>query len=180
MTIHSNILAWRIPWTVPWTEEPGRLESIRSRRVTHMASRSLVLRPSIEPALLTLQAWSLNRWRAKGVPGPWNLKHGATSKLSSPPGLYTQRNTHRENGAFLVAQWFKNPPVNAGEPRDEGSIPGWGRSVGEEMATTPVFLPGKSHGQRSLVGATVHGVTKGGTRWKQLACIHAQHQKNRH
>ena len=25
---------------------------------------------------------------------------------------------------------------------------------------TPVFLPGESHGQRSLVGYTVHGITK--------------------
>ena len=145
-----------------------------------MASRSLVLRPSIEPALLTVQAWSLNRGRAKGVPGLWNLKLGATSKLSSPPGLYMQRNTHRENGAFLVAQWFKNPPVNAGDPRDEGSIPGWGRSLVEEMATHPSILAWKIPWIESLVGATVHGVTKGQTRWKRLACIHAQHQKNRH
>ena len=28
----------------------------------------------------------------------------------------------------------------------------------KEMVTTPVFLPGKSHGQRNLV--IVHGVTK--------------------
>ena len=41
----------------------------------------------------------------------------------------------------------------------------WVQSLGQEdpleegMATTPVFLPGESHGQRSL-GATVHGVTK--------------------
>ena len=28
---HSSILAWRIPWT----EEPGRLWSIGSQRVTH-------------------------------------------------------------------------------------------------------------------------------------------------
>ena len=28
---------------------------------------------------------------------------------------------------------------------------------------TPVFFPGKSHGQRSLVGCTVHGVTKSQT-----------------
>ena len=30
----------------------------------------------------------------------------------------------------------------------------------KEMATTPVLLPGKSHGQRGLVGYTVRGVTK--------------------
>ena len=28
---HSSILAWRIPWT----EEPGRLQSMGSQRVTH-------------------------------------------------------------------------------------------------------------------------------------------------
>ena len=28
---HSSVLAWRIPWT----EEPGRLQSMRSQRVGH-------------------------------------------------------------------------------------------------------------------------------------------------
>ena len=31
MATHSRILAWRIPWT----EEPGRLQSMRSQRVRH-------------------------------------------------------------------------------------------------------------------------------------------------
>ena len=31
VTIHSSMLAWRIPWT----EEPGRLQSMRSLRVGH-------------------------------------------------------------------------------------------------------------------------------------------------
>ena len=31
MATHSRILAWRIPWT----EEPGRLQSMRSQRVGH-------------------------------------------------------------------------------------------------------------------------------------------------
>ena len=35
---------------------------------------------------------------------------------------------------------------------DMGSNPGWGRSPGGGNATTPVFLPGESHGQRSLAG----------------------------
>ena len=43
----------------------------------------------------------------------------------------------------------KNPPANAG---DVGLIPGLGRFLGEGNGKpTPVFLPGKSHGQRSLV-----------------------------
>ena len=41
----------------------------------------------------------------------------------------------------------KNPPTSAG---DAGSIPGSGRSSGR--GNTPVFLPGESHGQRSLEG----------------------------
>ena len=31
MTIHSSVLAWRIPWM----EEPGRLQSMESQRVAH-------------------------------------------------------------------------------------------------------------------------------------------------
>ena len=40
---------------------------------------------------------------------------------------------------------------------DVDSIPGSGRSLEKEMATFPGFLPGKSHGQRSLVGHTSFG-----------------------
>ena len=43
----------------------------------------------------------------------------------------------------------KNPSANVG---DMGLIPGLGRSPEREMATHLVFLPGKSHGKRSLVG----------------------------
>ena len=43
----------------------------------------------------------------------------------------------------------KNPPANAG---DAASIPGWGRSLGEGNGNTPIFLPGKFYGQRSLAG----------------------------
>ena len=34
-----------------------------------------------------------------------------------------------------MALVVKNPPVNAGDKRDEGSIPGLGRSLEKEMAT---------------------------------------------
>ena len=50
---------------------------------------------------------------------------------------------------FLRGSVVKNPPANA---EDMDSIPGPGRSPGNRMAPTPVFLPGKSHGQRSLAG----------------------------
>ena len=45
---------------------------------------------------------------------------------------------------------IKNPPVNAG---DTGSIPESRRSFGGRIGNpTPVFLPGKFHGQRILMG----------------------------
>ena len=34
MATHSSILAWKIPWR----EEPGRLQSMESRRVRHLLS----------------------------------------------------------------------------------------------------------------------------------------------
>ena len=48
-----------------------------------------------------------------------------------------------------VALVVKNLPANA---VDAGLIPGSGRSPGGGNNTTPVFLPGKFHGQRSPVG----------------------------
>ena len=52
----------------------------------------------------------------------------------------------------------KNLPVNAGDLRDMGSIPGMGRSPGEGHGKlTPVFLPGEFHGQRSLTGCSPEG-----------------------
>ena len=50
----------------------------------------------------------------------------------------------------------KNPPANA---VDEDSIPGREDPLEKEMVTHffSVFLPGKSHGQRSLVGYSLRG-----------------------
>ena len=47
----------------------------------------------------------------------------------------------------------KNLPASTGDTRDTGSIPGSRRSFGGRIGNpTPVFLPGKFHGQRILVG----------------------------
>ena len=80
MAPHSSTLAWKIPWT----EEPARLQSMRSRRVGHDLVTSLSL-------------FIFMHWRRKWQP-------------------------------------------------------------------TPVFLPGKSHGRRSLVGCSSWGVSKSRTR----------------
>ena len=52
----------------------------------------------------------------------------------------------------------RNPSAKARDPRDKGSIPELGRL--RKQHPTLIFLPGESHGQRSLAGYTVHGFTK--------------------
>ena len=50
----------------------------------------------------------------------------------------------------------KESACNAGDP---GSIPGSGRSPGDgNGSSTPVFLPGEFHGQRSLAGCSRWGL----------------------
>ena len=51
----------------------------------------------------------------------------------------------------------KNLPANTGDVGDKGLIPGLGRTLEKEMEPTPVFLPGKSHGQMGLAGYSPWG-----------------------
>ena len=56
-------------------------------------------------------------------------------------------------GGFPVALGVENSPANAEDARDAGSIHGLGRSPGEGNGNPlQLFLPGKSHGERSLAG----------------------------
>ena len=50
----------------------------------------------------------------------------------------------------------KNSPANAGDTKEMGSTPGLGRFPWRRQPT-PVFLLGKSHGQRNLVGYSPWG-----------------------
>ena len=55
----------------------------------------------------------------------------------------------------------KKPPANAG---DTSLIPGLGRFPWRrKWQPTPVFLPGESHGQRSLVGYSLWGCKESDT-----------------
>ena len=53
---------------------------------------------------------------------------------------------------FPSGSVVKDPPDSVGDARGVGSIPG-----SREWQPTPVFLPAKSHGQRSLAGYSPWG-----------------------
>ena len=58
----------------------------------------------------------------------------------------------------LMAQIVKNMPANAGDLGSIKTIPGLRRFPWrKECLTTPIFLPVKFHGQRSLVGYSPWG-----------------------
>jgi len=60
--------------------------------------------------------------------------------------------------ASQVAPVVKNLPANAGGAGDPGVIPGSGRSSGGGNGNSlPVFVPGRLHGQQSLVGYSPWG-----------------------
>ena len=57
-----------------------------------------------------------------------------------------------------------NDKVSARNARDPGSIPGLGRSPGEgKWQSTPALFPGKSHGQRILIGYSPWGCKESNT-----------------
>ena len=79
------------------------------------------------------------------------------------------------NGVSQVALMVKNRPANLGDSkRHKFDI--WIRKIPWRRAwqPTPVFLPGESHGQRSLVGS-LHsiGLQRVGHDWSDLGCTHA-------
>ena len=61
----------------------------------------------------------------------------------------TSVSRRKKKKASLMVQMVKR--------ETQGSIPGSGRSLEKEMATHSSFLPGKSHGWRSLGGYSLWG-----------------------
>ena len=65
----------------------------------------------------------------------------------------------------------KNPPGDAGDPRDEGSTPESGRSPGEGNGNPLQYSCLENPKDRGAWQATVHGVTKS---WIQLKSLSMQ------
>ena len=78
------------------------------------------------------------------------------------------------SGISHVALMVKNPPANAEDIRDMGSIPGSGRSPGGGNGNPlQLFLSGKFHGQKNLEDYSPQGHKESATSdWSDLACSH--------
>ena len=64
----------------------------------------------------------------------------------------------------------KNPPADAGDIRDAGSIPGWEDPLEEGMATHSSILAWRVPMDREAWQAAIHGVVKSWTR--QHSTVH--------
>ena len=96
---------------------------------------------------------------------PWTEEVGGLQSMGSQKvGHNWTSNRHTHTHDNLVAQTVKSL-LATWETRVQSL--GWEDPLEKEMASIPVFLPGKSHGQRSLAGYSPWGCKKSDTT-KQL------------
>ena len=76
-----------------------------------------------------------------------------------------------------MTQVVKNPPANAGDISDTGSIPGLKDPLEKGLETSSSILAWRTHMDRGAWQATVHGVSKSQTWLKQFS-THALRSSN--
>ena len=137
MATHSSVLAWRIPGT----GEPVGLLSMVSHRVGHDWS-------DLASVLIYCQAklfwWSII---TKLYACTHTHTHAHTLSLS-----LSLTHTHIFPGGSAITE---SPAMQETSlPCGKSEFDSWVRKIPyrRKWQTTPVFLPGKSHGQRSLAG----------------------------
>ena len=121
--------------------------------------------------LMFLCAWGRHRrkWKPKDA-----ITHGGLGY-----DLYTTLMEGDELVAQLVKKQTNKTPCNAGDPRDVGSITASGRFPWRrKWQPTPAFLPGESHGRRSLVGLESTRLQRVGHDWVHMqACRTGQRKR---
>ena len=126
MATHSSTLAWKIPWA----EEPGRLQSMGSRRVGHDWATSLSL-------------FTFMRWRRKWQPTPVFLP-GESQGRGSLEGLRLWGRTESDT---TEATWQQQQQCSCLEnPRDRGAW--WAAVYGVTQSWTWLKQLSSSSGSR--------------------------------
>ena len=136
---------------------PLRVTSLVAQRVKHLPARqetsvlSLGSEDPLEKEMATHS--SILAWRIRWTEEPVRLQSTGLQRVRHD--WATSLRVIGFPGGTVVL----NCPTNEGDARDVDSIPGLGRSPGEGKSNPlQYFLPGKLHGQMSLVG---YSSTKG-------------------
>ena len=125
-----------LAWKIPWTEEPGRLQSMGSLRVRHDFTFTFTFHfPALEKEMATHTVF---------LPGK---SQGRGSLVSCRLWSHTESDTTEAIQQQL--QQLKGFPTSFD----------WRR----KWQPSPVFLPGESQGQRTLVGCRLWGCTESDT-----------------
>ena len=137
MAPHSSTLAWKIPWM----EEPGRLQSMGSRRVGHDWATPFSL-------------FTFMHWRRTWQPTQCSCLENPRDSGAWWAAVYevAQSQTRLKRLSSSSSRWHRGeefPCQFMGHKRCR--FDHWVRKIPWKWQPAPVFLPGKSPGQRRLV-----------------------------
>ena len=103
MATHSSILAWKIPWT----EEPGRLQSMGSRRVGHLLSdftfTLMHWRRKWQPTPVFLPGESQGRWSLVGC-HLWGHTESDTTEATQQQQQQRSNTQHGNHSCCLLVK----------------------------------------------------------------------------
>ena len=147
MATHSSTLAWRIPWT----EEPGGLQSMGSQRVRHDCPTNTLTLLKSKGRHVTQCLLKEGTDKAESLVLKQELKAAIIAPVSSIC-IFREYVKYGHFRASQVALVVKSMPARAGDMRHR--FDPWVQKMlrRREWQPIPVFLPGESHGQRSLAG----------------------------
>ena len=169
MATHSSTLAWKIPWM----EKPHRLQSMGSQRVRHdwalwVASSIKVCwwQTSISPECWTHDisiALALSVWQKEKHSTDQHRKCHRMHQYSSVARCTQSFRINRRPcpiGGVPSGTVIMNPPANAGDTREAGSIPELGRFPGIGHGNPLQYSCLGNPMDRGICWATVHRVIK--------------------
>ena len=151
MTPHSNILAWKIPGT----EEPGRLQSMRSQRVRQDWATSLSLSRTGEGNGNPLQCSCLENSRDGGA--WWAAVYGVAqswTRLKWLGSSSSKHNSHLYEFRLSRGSWLlRHPPEFSSSPC-QSLYPQW--SLQTSLTTTTV-CPGTIFPPEPVAASSLQG-----------------------
>ena len=144
-----------------WEEKQRAWEKGLSRNRKIVAHDQLWLLPLTPP---TAGHWESESWGVRESSQRKNAQKTWTLGLALPPASFitSWENVSCDNYGAMV----KNPPADAGDPRDLGSITGSGRFPAERNGNPSQYSCLENSTARGSWQITVHGITKS---WTQLS-----------